>query len=370
MQGYKLALCFDSKEEYLQAGLSEEEVAELDSQETVARLIHTPPRAVHPWRSLLSPYLEPGMNKTGVDLLVGALTQIGHRVECVRGGRRLAGLLASGRRWDIIFNISEGLYSRCREAQVPALCELFAQPFTFSDATTCAVTLDKELAKRIVRDGGVPTPRFIVVDEIDRLGGLLKESGLEPPLFAKPVAEGNSKGVTQRSLVLELGDLPALCRELMVVYRQPILIEEYLEGRELTVGVIGNGPDARVLGVMEIGLEGAAEATGYTATNKRELKSRLSFRLIEDAGLAQEAEAISLASYRLLRCRDGARIDLRCDRAGAPCFLEVNALPGLHPEKSDLPRLASLQGISYTELLGQILQVAHRRIGDSRRSRE
>lgn len=330
MQGYQLALCYDSKEEHLAAGLSPEDVAELDSEETI-------------------------------DLLVGALAELGHRTERIRGGKRLAALLVAGGRWDMVFNIAEGLRGRSREAQVPALCELFGQPFTFSDALTCAITLDKEMAKRVVRDGGLPTPRFAVVEGVADLVDLAQVAALEPPLFAKPVAEGDSKGVLQRSLIEMHEQLPVICRELLASYGQPVLIEEYLPGRELTVGIVGNGARARVLGVMEIDFRKAAEPAGYTTVNKRVAKARLSFRLCPDARLTALADGIALSVYRLLRCRDAARVDLRCDAAGIPCFLEVNALPGMHPTHSDLPQIGSLTGVSYLELTRQILDAAMER---------
>jgi D-alanine-D-alanine ligase len=327
MEHYKLALCYDSKEEHLAAGLSSEEVAEFDSEETIQH-IHE------------------------------ALSQLGHRIERVRGGIRLASLLTSGRRWDLVFNLAEGLRGRSREAQVPALCDLFEQPFVFSDAVTCGTTLDKALAKRVVRDAGLPTPRFALVESVADQSAQLIAIDLEYPLFVKPVAEGNSKGVTPCSLVEDGESLWILCRELLAAYRQPLLIEEYLPGCEMTVGIVGNGSEATVLGVMEIGFKQAAEAVGYTTVNKREQKARLTFHLAQDPDVAAKASTLALAAFSLFSCRDAARIDMRCDKAGRPCFLEVNALPGLHPDLSDLPKIAALVGIPYLDLVRRILDAA------------
>jgi len=331
MPDLKLALCFDSQEEHLAAGLSAEMVADLDSEETI-------------------------------DLVGSALRRLGHQVELVRGGDRLASRLAAGQRWDLVFNMAEGLYGRCREARVPAVCELFDQAVTFSDALTCGLTLDKEMAKRVVRDGGVPTPSFAVVDEADELAAGKESFDLEPPVFVKPSAEGNSKGVTRHSLATSKEEVRAAVRRLLAVYRQPVLIEEFLPGCEVTVGIVGNGRAARVIGVMEIDYSGAVETIGYTTINKRERKERLRFRLSDDSGLVAASSALAVAAYRVLRCRDAARIDLRCDRHGRPMFLEANALPGLHPTHSDLPRLAALAGLSYPALLAQIVDAAAPRI--------
>ena len=124
------------------------------------------------------------------------LTGLGHRVERVGRGRALAARLVAGDRWDLVFNVAEGLRGRAREAQVPALCELFDQPYTFSDPVTCGVTLDKALAKRIVRDAGLPTPGFVVVRSRPT-----RIRGSRSPLFVKPLAEGSSKGVGAYSIV-------------------------------------------------------------------------------------------------------------------------------------------------------------------------
>lgn len=326
MRPLSLALCYDLKSDYLAAGFSPEEVMEFDEEETV-------------------------------DALVDALRGHGHTVEQVGRGVELAKLLASGRRWDLVFNVAEGVRGRSREAQVPAVCELFDQPYTFSDPLTCALTLDKPLAKRLVRDSGVPTPPFAVVERPEEADAV----ALEPPLFAKPAAEGSSKGVTERSRVERREDLKDACAELIRTFRQPVLVESYLPGREMTVGIVGNGADARVMGVMEVlHLDGGGD---YTALHKKEWETRMRYRLLDGEPVARRAREVALAAYHALSCRDVARIDLRCDASGEPCFLEVNPLPGLHPTYSDLPILSNLAGISYPELLGRIVEAAARRWG-------
>src|SRR5262249_40436410 len=141
------------------------------------------------------------------------------------------------------------------------------------------------------------------------------------------------------------------CRNLMSRFRQPVLVETYLPGREFTVGMIGTGRGAEAIGVLEVVLTGRAEAEGYGYQNKEECESRVEYRLVADAE-AQAAASIALAAWRALGCRDAGRVDLRSDSAGQPQFLEVNPLAGLHPTHSDLPILADQAGISYDKLIG------------------
>jgi D-alanine-D-alanine ligase len=327
MRPLRIGLCYDLKSDYLAAGFAPHEVMEFDEEVTIA----------------------------GIE---GALRGLGHRVERVGRGIELARRLAAGERWDLVFNLAEGLRGRSREAQVPAVCEMFDQPYTFSDPLTCAVTLDKPLAKRLVRDHGLPTPPFAVVEtEADA-----EAVRLEPPLFAKPAAEGSSKGVDGRSRISSRDELRATCAELLGTFRQPVLVERYLPGREMTVGIVGNGDEARVVGVMEVLFKNGTD-TDYTATNKAEYLSRVEYRLLDGDALGMRAREVALGAYRALSCRDAGRVDLRCDENGEPCFLEVNPLPGLNPVYSDLPILSGLAGIPYDQLLGSIVDAAGRRWG-------
>ncbi len=324
--GLSIGLCYDLKDDYLKAGFSPEDVLEFDSEETVAGL-------------------------------EAAISGLGHTVERIGRGRELARRLVGGERWGLVFNICEGVRGRSREAQVPALCELFDQPYTFADPLTCAVTLDKATAKRIVRDHGVPTAPFAVVGMPEEAASVT----LPAPLFLKPVAEGSSKGVTGRSLVRERRDLAAACRALIEQFNQPVLVEAFLPGREVTVGVVGHGPGARVVAVMEVSFTDRAETTAYTALNKEEYLDRVAYRLVEDDPLADEARRTSLQVFHALGCRDAARVDLRGDADGRLNFLEVNPLPGINHVRSDLPIMARLAGTSYQDLIGAIVDSARAR---------
>jgi D-alanine-D-alanine ligase len=220
--------------------------------------------------------------------------------------------------------------------------------------------LDKALTKTVLRAAGIPTPDFAVIGELPELEAVK----LPFPVFAKPIAEGTGKGVTPASRISDRGSLRSVCDELLARFRQPVLVERFLPGRELTVGVIGTGAESRVLGTIEILLRDNAEAGVYSYVNKEESEERVSYRLIRPAEdpLVREAESISLRAWRSLGCRDGGRIDIRCDEHGRPHFLEVNPLAGLHPHHSDLPIIGSLLGISYLELIDQLVRSAARRV--------
>ncbi|MBM4018552.1 MAG: D-alanine--D-alanine ligase [Planctomycetes bacterium] len=334
-----VGLVFDLRSEYVRQGLAPEQVAEFDTDETISAI-------------------------------EGAIRSLGHGVERVGGGRALAARLAAGARWDLVFNFAEGLCGRSREAQVPCLLELYGVPYTFSDPLACAATLDKAAAKRLVRDAGLPTPPFAVVRDEGDLAGV----DLEYPLFAKPLAEGTGKGIDRRSRVDTPAALAAVCRDLLARFAQPVLVEEYLPGREFTVAVLGTGREARVLGAMEIEVrrEAGSDIYSYQAKERCEELVRYVSRppspALESsdgpaAALWREAEALALAAYRVLECRDAGRVDVRCDRAGRPALLEVNALPGLHPTHSDLPMIAAREGMSYRDLIGAIIGCACRRLG-------
>jgi D-alanine-D-alanine ligase len=326
--GLSIGLCYDLKDDYLRDGFSPEEVLEFDSEETVAGL-------------------------------EGAMAALGHSTERVGRGRELARRLVEGDRWDLVFNICEGVWGRSREAQVPALCELFDQPYTFADPLTCAVTLDKAVAKRIVRDHGIATAPFCIVNSPEEADSVR----LPAPLFLKPVAEGSSKGVTGRSLVRERRDLVSACTTLLEQFRQPVLVEAFLPGREVTVGIVGHGGTARVIGVMEVSFTDRAETHAYTALNKEEYLDRVAYHLVNNEPLAEQARDVALAVFCALGCRDAARVDLRCDGAGRLNFLEVNPLPGINHVRSDLPIMARLGGTSYQELIGAIVDSARDRHG-------
>lgn len=322
----RVALVYDLRDDYRALGFSEEAVAEFDSVETI-------------------------------DALAGALEALGCEPVRVGRGQVLAQRLADGERYDLVFSIAEGVKGRSREAQVPALCELFDQPYLFSDPLTMAVSLDKAVAKRLVRDAGVPTPAFAVAETA---GDVAAWDAF--PAFVKPLAEGTGKGCEAGSLVSDARALQSAVTRIVDRFHQPALVERYLSGREFTVGIAGNGKDARVLGVCEILLNASAEANVYSLLNKERCEDLVTYVRADDAE-ARRAGDYAIVAYHALGCRDAARIDFRLDANGEPYFLEANPLAGLHPHHSDLPILAAQNGIEFVPLIGMILEAGLARYG-------
>ncbi len=329
-----IGLCFDLRSAYLAEGFSEEETAEFDKEDTIIALEE-------------------------------ALASLGHNSERIGHARQLTAALVAGKRWDLVFNIAEGLDGIGREAQVPALLDLYRIPYTFSDPLVMCLTLHKGMCKAVLRDAGVATAPSMVVSDAKTM----PEPAFAAPYFIKPVAEGTGKGITPQSIVTKSADLPHACATLIARFQQPILVEPYLCGREFTTGITGTGAEAELLGTMEMLLNSEAEPGVYSYGNKENWQSRVQYRFIrpdEDAVVA-EAEAVALSAWRVLGCRDGGRVDLRCDAAGKTLFMEVNPLAGLHPSHSDLPILCGLAGISYQQLISRIVCSARKRCFSERR---
>lgn len=320
-----IGLTYDLRVEYLAEGYSEDETAEFDRPDTI-------------------------------DAIENALRALGHRTDRIGNVRQLIRRVAADDRWDLVFNIAEGMYGLGREAQVPAVLDVYQIPYTFSDPLVMALCLHKGLTKLVVRDAGVPTPDFAVVQQPEDV----RRIDLPLPLFAKPVAEGTGKGICAASKITDRGSLERVCGDLLARYRQPVLVETFLSGREFTVGITGTGSEAKVLGTLEIILRKEAEAEVYSYVNKEHCEELVDYRLVrpESDAEVRRAEASALQAWRALGCRDAGRVDVRSDGDGLPHFLEVNPLAGIHPEHSDLPMIATAVGLPYVELIGRIVRSA------------
>ncbi len=329
----KIGLTYDLREEYLALGYDEEETAEFDRAETVHAIEAT-------------------------------LQDLGYETDRIGHAKDLARRLVSGDRWDMVFNIAEGLKGFGREALVPALLDAYEIPYTFSDPLVLSITLHKGMTKRVIRDAGIPTADFVVADDIRHLA---QEVPFNPPYFIKPVAEGTGKGVTPASIIRHSKDLKPRCADLIDTYQQPVLVEAFLPGREFTVGLIGTGSEAVALGTIEVHLLADAEPEVYSYQNKENYEKLVKYRLVNgvEDPVVREAERVALDAWRVLGCRDAGRIDIRCDREGRPNFIEVNPLAGIHPEHSDLPIICNHLGMSYRELMKKIIVSAEKRIGFS-----
>lgn len=317
-----IAITYDLRIDYLAKGYTREETAEFDSPETI----------------------------TAIET---ALQNLGCETESIGDVKHLAQALVSGKRWDLVFNIAEGCHGLGREAQVPALLDAYNIPYTFSDVTTIACTLNKVFAKQIVRDKGVPTADFFLVRELSDLSAFT----LAFPVFAKPVAEGTGKGICAASKILSHEALKKRCKYLLKTYHQPVLVETYLPGREFTVGIFGNGSKAEVGAIMEIILQEGAEKNAYSFTNKESYEGKIEYQIAYDAE-AKRAGENALKAYQALHCRDSARIDIRSDVNGHPHFMEANPIAGLHPTSSDLVLMMRLLGHDYDFCIKKILTAA------------
>jgi D-alanine-D-alanine ligase len=294
-----------------------------------------------------------------VEAIAKALSANGHKPRMLGGGERfLVGMATTQRRPELVFNIAEGWGTRSREAHVPAVCEMLRVPFTHSDPLTLALTLDKPLTKRVVASHGVPTAPFAVIERLADLDGLT----LPFPLFVKPSAEGSSMGVRKSSRVKDRSALEAEVARCLADYKQPVLVETFLPGIEFTVGVIGNGAQAQVLGVMEIEPRTVkTEDFVYGLETKRDYVTEVAYHVPPkniSATKRQEVEQVALAAFRALDCRDIARFDIRLDAQGAASFIEVNPLPGLSPTSGDIVIMARVAGWTYEQLIGRIVSEA------------
>ncbi len=312
----RIGLTYDLRDDYRALGLSEEDTAEFDAEETI-------------------------------QAVCDALAGLGHHPVRIGPVKALAAALVAGTRWDGVFNICEGLKGVAREAQAPALLEAYDIPYMFSDPLTLALALDKGLAKRVVRDLGVPVADFAVIEALGDVEGI----ALPFPLFLKPVAEGSGKGINARSKVDDRDGLARTAADLLARFRQPVLVEEFLPGREFTVGIAGTGREARVIGVSEIVPLGNYIGHGYGFENKEQWEDKLDIVRATDEA-AQAAGDVALQAWRALRCRDGGRVDIRQNAAGRPCFIEVNPLAGIRPGYSDLCFIAKFEGLTYQQLIG------------------
>lgn len=319
----RVGITYDLRDAWLRAGYSEVETAEFDREDTI-------------------------------DAIADALTDLGYTVDRIGHLQQLAARLVAGDRWDLVFNICEGMHGWGREAQVPALLDAYQIPYCFSDALVCSLTLHKGMTKDVVRAGGVATPDFAVVHD---LGGA-RNVKLPFPLFAKPIAEGTGKGVSSASKINDANELQAVCRQLLAEHRQPVLVERFLPGREFTVGILGTARKSSALATLEIALLPGADADVYSYRNKENCEELVEYRLLEEQKLRSKVEALALRAWRVLGCRDAGRVDVRLDEHGAANFIEVNPLAGLHPEHSDLPIMAAKAGMDYRSLIGGIMNSA------------
>ena len=300
-------------------------------------------------------------SQSTVDSICGAIRKFGLSVIPIEATKTLAEDLRE-HKVDVVFNIAEGSKKRAREAQVPAICDLLDIEHTGSDATCLAVTLDKALTKKILSQDGVLTPNYRLYQ-----GGVRPvEPGLRYPVIAKPNQEGTSKGIGEKSVVHTPEELHQVNQELWAKFRSPVLCEEYIEGEEFTIGVLGTST-LKVVGPMQFRFkEAAGKYPVYTfeAKQSNPFQNPI-FELQCPVQLGRELDrkvsAFAKKVFKLLGCRDVARIDFKIDSKGNIYFIEINPLPGLSPGFSDLVVMAERCGMNYEALIKRILTPAMQR---------
>ncbi|MBT8495942.1 MAG: ATP-grasp domain-containing protein, partial [Deltaproteobacteria bacterium] len=296
--------------------------------------------------------------------IANALAKQGHIVVHLEATPDLPRVLAEAD-VDLIFNIAEGVEGRNREAQVPALCELLGIPYTGSDSATLAIALDKALCKKVLLQHDILTPAYQVMET----GRERLNSELKFPLIVKPNAEGSSKGIGSASVVDNEEELRETVAKIIDLYRQPALVEEYIKGREFTVGLLGD-KRPRVLPPMEIAFKDKSnDRPVYDFQVKQEWEKHVQYQCpakLTDAEL-KAIEKVARATFYATDCRDVARVDLRMAEDGRLYVIEVNPLPGLTPGYSDLVLISQAVGIDYDQLVGEIMMGGLKRLRDKRR---
>ncbi len=325
----KIGFTYDAKADYeLLPGEHPEKYAEFDSEATLSEITN-------------------------------ALNSTGHEVVRIGHARNLLTRLHAGERWDIVFNIAEGVKGRNRESQVPAILELFNVPYIGSDALTMGVTLDKAVAKMVVGHHGIVTPKFVeVCSEND-----LNNFHLKFPVIVKPSEEGTSKGISEESVARDLKAMKKRALWTIDTYNQPALVEEFIIGQEFAVAVIGNA-QPEVLEPVQIAIAGNVDLGEDLYTHERVENDDIRYLCPSSAKpeLIGKLKEMAGAAYTALGCRDFSRIDFRVDTAGQPYFLECNPLP--HLGLIDVfPLVAKVAGMTYEQIVCRILEHGCKRYG-------
>jgi len=294
-------------------------------------------------------------SEESVSTIEASLQRLGHEVVRLGHLQNLLRFLLGRGTVDIVFNFSEGLHGRAREAQVPAILEAFCIPYVGSDPLTLAVCLDKAMTKRLWRLEGLPTADFCVITCEADLERALADC-LDFPLFVKPAWEGSSKGIDAESVITTPLGLSTKVRRLLALYEQPVLVETFLPGPEYTVALLGNGDQTWVLGAVQI----ADKITGF---KEKKHWHEETFLPVPSPALRQDLMELARRAYLAVECRDLGRVDMRLDAAGRLQLLEINPLPGLRTTASAVPAIARQAGLDYDQMIAEIMRSALTRLG-------
>jgi D-alanine-D-alanine ligase len=288
-----------------------------------------------------------------VDAIAQALLKMGFETEPVGNCFQLIDALSAGKKWDLVFNIVEGLYGDGRESVVPAILDQYKIPYVFSGPVILGVSLNKYLTRLIVSAAGVPVSPGMLISSMEDI----RTCKLEYPLFIKPVSEGTGKGINEKSMLSSPAELKEMVEWILKRFDQPALVEEYLPGREFTIGVIGTGEESVAIGGMEIECK---DNLPYSVEFKENYQEFCKYIPMAKE-YTEECNSVALQVWKALRSVDAGRVDVKADRKGRICFMEVNPLAGLHPVHSDLPILSRMIGIEYQVLMEMIMKATIKR---------
>lgn len=262
---------------------------------------------------------------------------------------------------DLAFNLCNGIRGRTRLAQIPALLEFAGIPYTSSSILGHTLAINKHYACKIFKEAGLPTPRFASIYNLEELEQIQVTSF---PVLVKPCDEGSGRGIHQDSLVYDMDSLVAKVRKGLKTYNPPILVTEYIKGREFTVGILGNGDSLEALPILEICFEGLPKnlAKFYSFEVKTRYEDHTVFKCPAPLNEKLRNEIIRTAkrAYKALNMRDYARVDIRL-KGNTPYILEINSLPGLQKGYSDITKMVNACSLKYDGLIFKIIHNAIKR---------
>jgi len=300
-----------------------------------------------------------------INSVITALKNKGHSVEAIDVEYPALFSYFKKNRVDMVFNIAEGRHGRFRESEVPAVLDYLNIPYTGSETFSLALALNKALTKKILKAENIPTPNFqLFVKGDEKLS-----ADLSFPLIVKPNCEGSAKGINKTNVVNSKEDLFKKVRECIDIYRQEALVEEFIEGKELTVGILENGK-TRVLPILEIDFSNCKKSGEYFYSWKmKEFQGNTELGLVPefycparlDKDIEEKVKDVALRTHRAVGCLDISRTDIRLDKSNIPYVLEINPLPGLDPKESNFPIMAYAAGMAYDDLIEAILMSASER---------
>jgi D-alanine-D-alanine ligase len=300
-----------------------------------------------------------------INSVILALKTKGHSVEAIDVEYPALISYFKKNRVDMVFNIAEGKHGRFRESEVPAVLDYLNIPYTGSDTFSLALALNKTLTKKILRAENIPTPNF----QLFVKGDEILDPDLKFPLIVKPNCEGSAKGINKTNVVNNPQDLQVKVKECINIYRQEALVEEFIEGKELTVGILENGK-TRVLPILEIDFSNCKKSGEYFYSWKmKEFQGNTELGLVPEfhcparlaRDIAEKVKDVVLRTHRAVGCLDISRTDIRLDKNNVPYVLEINPLPGLDPKESNFPIMAYAAGMKYEDLIEAILLSASER---------